>query len=439
MKIRVVKALICLVVLLSAYGCSEQRVQEKISIPPGSLVITNGTIIDGTGASPIQDGIIVIQDDQIKFIGQNQEFSIPPEAEVVDALGGTIMPGIIDAHVHSTSDPAVRRDFLTAGVTAVCDLGSPLVDMRQFEQETFGQDLVARGLKAGPILTAPGGLPDAVLHANLNYEVASPDEAREAVEKLLDWGADFLKVYLHQENEGFVYPMLREDELSAIVEEAHERETLVRTHVTYISLLDMAISTGVDVIDHIPIHAPQSGPDRLDEAKLIGLLESEDPVQVFFEDLFPRYEAQLEKMADAGIVMVPTLDRPFGKLFQAPNPSQEEKITLDIILAIVQRFYDFGGIVGLGTDFNIGTNMNAGMPIGEMEMLHAAGLTRLEVIEAATRHSAYACGHEDQLGTIEPGKVADVITVDGDPLEDLQVMSRVILVIKGGKIAHSDR
>ena len=96
MKIRVVKALICLVVLLSAYGCSEQRVQEKISIPPGSLVITNGTIIDGTGASPIQDGIIVIQDDQIKFIGQNQEFSIPPEAEVVDALGqGIALPDSI--------------------------------------------------------------------------------------------------------------------------------------------------------------------------------------------------------------------------------------------------------------------------------------------------------------------------------------------------------
>jgi imidazolonepropionase-like amidohydrolase len=155
--------------------------------------------------------------------------------------------------------------------------------------------------------------------------------------------------------------------------------------------------------------------------------------------MFPQYNNQLEVMADEGIVMVPTLDRVFGSQFRAQNSTPEEKITLDVILGIVRRFHEYGGIIAMGTDFNTGVNMNAGIPIDEMEMLHAAGLTRLEVIEAATRHAAYVCGHGDELGTLEPGKVADVIVLDGNPLEDFQAMSNVVLVIKGGDIAHSGK
>ena len=92
-----------------------------------------------------------------------------------------------------------------------------------------------------------------------------------------------------------------------------------------------------------------------------------------------------------------------------------------------------GGFVGLSTDWAAGT----GMPLGEMEMLLAAGLTPLEVIEAGTRHAARACGQGGELGTLEPGMLADVIVVDGDPLADLQALSQVVLVIKNGEVAFT--
>lgn len=121
-----------------------------------------------------------------------------------------------------------------------------------------GQGDVARGFRAGPILTAPGGLPGAVIQGNLNYEVATTGEARTAVVDLSERGADVIKVYLQDESGGASYPMLGEDELAAIVEEAHGLGLLVRAHVTYAFLLDNAIQAGVDTIEHVPVNATQS-------------------------------------------------------------------------------------------------------------------------------------------------------------------------------------
>lgn len=106
---------------------------------------------------------------------------------------------------------------------------------------------------------------------------------------------------------------------------------------------------------------------------------------------------------------------------------------------IVRQFYDLGGRVALGTDFNLGIGMDHGMPVGEMELLLAAGLAPAEVIQTATRYAAYACGQGEQLGTLKPRKLADVIVVDGDPLADIGAMSEVTAVIKDGQIAEPPR
>jgi imidazolonepropionase-like amidohydrolase len=374
--------------------------------------------VDGCGSEPIRDGIVVIVDDRITFVGSASDFSDRTHAQVIDALGGTILPGIIDAHVHGASDSAIRREFLINGVTAVCDLGSPLEGMPQFDEGYLGQDPVARGFHAGPIITAPAGLPDAVLHEDLNYEVGTPHEARAAVVDLYSRGADVIKVYLQREVGGVAYPMLGEEELTAIVEEAHALGLLVRAHVTYISLLDMAIQAGVDTIEHEPVNATQSGSQSISESQWQAI-----------------YEALLERMVEARIVMIPTLDRPIGDLYRASNPAIEQEAAIEIILGIVRGFHESGGVVGLGTDWNIGIGVEAGIPLGEMEMLSAAGLAPMDVIEAGTRHSAYVSGHGGELGTLEPGMLADVIVVDGDPLEDLQAMNQVVLVVKSGAIA----
>jgi len=306
--------------------------------------------------------------------------------------------------------------------------------MPQFDKGYLDQDPVARGFAAGPIITAPGGLPDAVLHKNLNYEVGSPNEARAAVAALHDRGADVIKVYLQGEDNGAAYPMVSEEELAAIVEEAHALGLLVRAHVAHASLLGMAVRAGVDTIEHVPVDLTQSEYQSLSESRWQGFLESHDPLQVFFAELYPQYETQLEMMAQAGIVMVPTLDS-YEDLYRTTNPTRQEEVAIAVILGIVRRFHELGGVVGLGTDYPTAIGVEAGMSVREMELLLAAGLTPMEVIEASTRHSASVCGHGGELGTLEPGRLADVIVVDGDPLKDLQAMNQVVLVIKNGEIA----
>jgi imidazolonepropionase-like amidohydrolase len=426
--------LVLLSVLLVVTACGGHISPEATPTDSIKTIITHGTVVDGRGSEPIRDGIVVIVKDRITFVGRAVDYPDRAQAQVIDAHGGTILPGIIDAHVHGASDPAIRRKFLISGVTAVCDLGFPLDNMHQFNVDYLGQDPVARGFRAGPIITAPGGLPDAVLHEGINYEVATPDEARKAVVDLYNRGSDVIKVYLQQENNGVIFPMLSDEELDAIVEEAHAHGLLVHAHVTHASLLGMAVRAGVDVIEHVPMNITESEYKNISESQWQGFLESHDPLQVFFSELYPQYETQLEVMVKAGIVMVPTLDS-YWDLYRASNPTRQEDVAMVILMGIVRRFHELGGDVGLGSDWIINTGAEAGMPAEEMEMLQAAGLTPMEVLEAGTRQSAYICGHGDELGILQSGRLADVIVVDGDPLEDLKAMSQVVLVIKDGEIA----
>ena len=169
-----------LLLALGATACGRQASPADGPAGPNEIIITNGTVLDGRGSEPLPDGVVVITGDRITFVGRAVDYPVPSDAQVIDARGGTILPGIVDAHVHSASDPAVRREFLMDGVTTVCDLGSPLEDMAGFSEDRADRAPAARGLKAGPILTAPGGLPGAVLDRALNYEVGTPEEARTA-------------------------------------------------------------------------------------------------------------------------------------------------------------------------------------------------------------------------------------------------------------------
>jgi imidazolonepropionase-like amidohydrolase len=272
---------------------------------------------------------------------------------------------------------------------------------------------------------------------SLNYEVASPEQGRAAVETLHQLGVDQIKVYLQNESNSVAYPMIDEPTLAAIVDEAHARGLFVRAHVTYSSLLGMAVTAGVDTVEHVAVNQTRAEEEAGDPDFMLQLMESSDPVELLFSDGSPEYAAQIREMVDSGIIMVPTLERPYGSFHRSSTLEPVERLILDIILGIVGEFNQMGGEVGLGTDFNIGTVIPAGMPLGEMEMLLAAGLTPMEIIEAGTRIAAAACGQGESLGTLEPGKLADVIVVDGDPLEDLAVMEDVVLVILGGEIGFS--
>lgn len=150
-----------LATLLALFVACRPVVREELQSV--SLVVTNGIVVDGTGTGPIADGLVAIQGNRIVAVGQSTDFKIPDEAVVIDAAGGTILPGVINSHTHRVRSAETRRGlFLLEGVTSICDLGVPLFLMQPFEQEESQSGQAAHGFKAGPIVTAPGGYPGPV-------------------------------------------------------------------------------------------------------------------------------------------------------------------------------------------------------------------------------------------------------------------------------------
>jgi imidazolonepropionase-like amidohydrolase len=431
MRHRIVCLFVLLAMLLAAVACRSPNAPAEAAGPPGErpLVIRNGTVIDGTGAEPIPDGIVIIEGERIVAVGPEADIAVPSAAQVIDAEGGTILPGMIDSHVHTAWSPEVRRRFLEVGVTTVCDLGSPIEHMDDFEEDTWNGEPVARGFRAGPIVTAPGGLPDAVLRADLNYEVGMPEEARRGVIDLVGRGADAIKVYLQETVGDQLYPMLSEAVLKAVVDEAHARGVLVRAHVTDLPLVPMALDAGVDVVEHVP------KPDLSEEGLVRELQGSDDPAADLFNLIVvAEYDSLLPRLAQQGVVMVPTLAIAWGRWYGSQEATPGQRVLADGALEIVRRFHSAGGVIALGTDYN--ENFRPDMVLRETQLLHAAGLTPMEVIEAATKHAARVCGHGEDLGTLEVGKLADILIVDGDPVADLGALEGVVIVVKGGVVAY---
>ena len=418
-----------LLVTMAVVAC----VSNGARIPANALVVRNGNVIDGTGAPPIVDGVVVVDGERILTVGEAGAFEIPEDVSVVDAGGGTILPGIINSHTHSTQNPAVRRAFLTDGVTTVCNLGTTLERLPLFDSASVAEGPAARGYWAGPIITAPGGYPGPVYGFEFTYQVGSPAEARAAVADLLDRGADVIKIALAPGNPRDPWPMLDLARVQAIVEEAHARGVLVRAHVFEPFIVeDIVLPTGVDVIEHEPM--PILTPDE--ERRV---LESNDPSTELYDVVAPAYVRMLERLVEHGTVIVPTLDGGIGPLLTKPDRSPLEQTVLDLHLEAMRRFHALGGVVALGNDFGGVGRVAQGMPLVEMRMLHAAGLTPMDVLEASTRHAATVCGHGADLGTLEPGKLADIVVVAGDPLTDLGAMDSVTAVIKGGTLAYRSR
>jgi len=398
-------------------------------VPADALVLTNGTVILGTGAPPIPDGIVVIQQERVLAAGRAADYAVPAGTKVVDAKHGTILPGIINAHVHGVSNAAIRRVyFLLKGVTSVCDMGSRLNEMPQFEQDHVSGP-AARGFRSGPIVTAPGGYPDVVFHASLNYEVTGPDEAQAAVADLVNRGADAIKIALEPGSAQEPWPMLNLQEVEAIVQAAHERGRLVRAHVGRTDgtkVLDIVVESGVDVIEHVPIPVFSA----MDAYNLI-----KDKAHFALD---PAYEARLTRLVARQVVMVPTLDAHTLWCESAELTSEQKQACFEFYGEPVRQFHTLGGVVALGNDYGADDAIEKGMPLREMRLLLAAGLTPMQVIEAGTRHAAQVCGHGKELGTLEAGKLADIIVVHGDPLADIEVMKQVSVVIKGGQIAFAE-
>lgn len=407
------------------------------------IAIRGGKLIDGTGAVPVDDAVILIEGKKVAGVGRRQEIEIPPEAQVLDASGKTVMPGLIDAHVHImmtefdiqrrlttplslTFYEAIQnmRATLEAGVTTVRDAGGADLGVKL---------AVERGLIAGPrlvisvgALSQTGGHGDDYMPVGVEIPIYypgqprlicdGPDEARKATRLAIRAGADVIKI---MSSGGVLSPTTEPDlaqfsmdELHAIVKEAHAANRRVMSHAQSKAGILNALRAGVESIEH-------------------GIYVDQECIEI---------------MLAQESYLVPTLYAPVAVLEAAERtgrmPEYALRKTKQVLRAHrenVARAAEAGVQIVMGTDSGVGDHGNNAR---ELTLLTEIGLSPMQAIVAATQTAAACLAMEDKIGTLETGKLADALIVDGDPLSDITVLekkSRIQIVIKEGQIVLDRR
>ncbi len=378
--------LLCVWLILST-GCSSGSYALEDS-GVQRIAVIGGTLIDGHGGEPITNAVILINGERIEKVGIAGDFEIPAGTTILDVNGSTILPGFINAHVHNAFSEANLKAWAAGGVTTVRDesLGSkPIAENMAWRESIKNDPTYARLISAGQMISVPGG------YGSLT--VTSPEKARQAVLDELDLGVDQIKVALEDGYAGESgLAKLTPEELAVIVETAHQAGTRVSGHITESAYIAAMLDAGVDDIAHSSY------------------------------DLIP-YDI-LQRMVDEDVIMIPTFTvfRNYGG-------------ELSGCILNLKNFVKAGGMVALGNDFGGGPgDFELGIPMFEIEMMALADMTPMQIIQAATYNAAITVGQEAQIGTLENGKIADILVVEGDPLADLQVLTNIRLVIHNGTI-----
>ncbi len=397
---------------------------------PADLVVSNVRILNVDGTT-IDGGSIVVRDGLLEAVGSGD--STPPALQLVDGDGLTALPGLIDTHRHllamsgAKSEAELRsfidtrltrtlEDLLAAGFTTLMSPGDGLPEIREIKDRLASGDLRGpRLLIAGPVFTAPEDHPAAGPVCNLEpfcrervaAEVDDPEKARARVRDVVEQGVDFIKVVIDPVE---IVPGVFIDDavFEAIADEAEGLGVPVVVHVSRVEDALRAIGMGADKL----VHTPNEG--SAEDMGLTDLLLRED-VDVTTTAAWTS-KAVFEALGDA-------------------EWSVEELHRQ--VLANIRHFQDHGVVVAFGTD-------NPPPPFGPTEFMIevqelATVLSPREVLHSMTLGAARYLEIDHLVGSLEAGKVADVVLVEGDPLQDVEALERVAVVVARGEVVFDDR
>jgi imidazolonepropionase-like amidohydrolase len=406
------------------------------------LAVRAGKLIDGSGAEPRLDAVILIDGERIKEVGEAKEITIPPTAEVLDATSMTVIPGMIDCHVHVHGKGGPSKDHAADQIThsrAYLTLRSYRNCMRDLEmgfttirnghspgyQDVAVRDAVNDGLIQGPRvlacgqgLTVTGGHMDKgtwaqeVTQWGRTGVCDGPWDCRRAAREQFKRGADLIKINAaggsYEDLSVMGIQQMTYEEMAAICEEAHWAGKKVMAHAHGGPGITDAIRAGLDSVEH-------------------GVCLSKE---------------QAEMMAEHGVFHVPTLSTHTRGVELGPEDAGCEGAVWDWLVHVAEesmwRALDYAKEAGVG--IVVGTDAGFWMYHGEnakeLEELVRGGFTPMEAIVAATKTGAECLGLEDDIGTVEVGKYADLVVVNGDPLADVGILQdeeKIVQVLKGGK------
>jgi len=413
------------------------------------LALVGGMLIDGYDVPPVHHAVVLIEGNKIVQVGPAAEVAIPPDAEVIDTSGRVMMPGLIDLHVHliilghgdyDRWDPWIAKNnlvervseisakqLLMAGVTSAADLGGTLKESLSVRDRIKKGEIPGpRMWMAGPWITRSLGdyspaLDDQIL-------VDTPAQAAAAVDRLAAAGVDVIKAYVE----------LGPAHYKAIADAAHKHGLRVHAHVYDPVNVRDALEAGIDVLTHVG----SAGMPTYDPALVKAIAVKGTPVVVTAAHrafLFPATVDFPERLQD------PQLKEDFGpqiweevqnslKGFQRLSYFSTTDQEIRFSRASLGQWIESNATMGMGTDSGTPMNFHTEALWREMKAHVDVGMSPQRAISAATRVNAEILGKGKELGTIEPGKLADVIVVRGNPLFDITALANVEVVVKDGTV-----
>lgn len=448
------RILTMLITGLFLLGAGVQGTLAQDAGPDATLALVGGRLIDGYGGPPVENSVILVSGNRIAAVGSVDTLPVPDGVQVVDTNGMTVMPGLIDLHVHfdilghadygywfPAYEPEMRQRImplaaeimLDAGVTSVRDLGADFDTILWLrEQVNSGAIPGPRTFIAGPFLrkTATSYVSDDYVDT---WVVEGPDDARAKVRRLVnEFNVDVIKT----QDEA-----LSREELAAIYDEAHSLDRRVASHIFTIKGIRTALQAGLgpwDTIEHI----------------------GEGPAPAYADDI-------VQMIMEQGVAMAPTIIAidAFHQMTEFPelldHPDWRDSLPAELwedIHASYENFtshplyyrslyhrearfsklrqlYEAGARFVMASDSGTRGNPHHMAAWREMMLLHEMGMPPMEVIMASTRFGATVLGRDD-LGTIREGNLADIIVVDGDPLSNMRAMRHVRHVIQDGSLVR---
>ncbi|MEP6731373.1 MAG: amidohydrolase family protein [bacterium] len=405
----------------------------------GTVVLRAARLIDGTGGAVVQNGVVVVTDDKIVAVGKEGSVTVPAEARVIDLGDATLMPGFIDAHTHiigrglsdPKSDDANVRDYdsygailgvenarktLMAGFTTIRVLGSPNFDDMALRQAITNKMAVGpRMQNAGHSFGITGGHCDengykpGLMDADYRTGVADgAEEGRKAVRYQVKYGADVIKICatggVLSEGDAIGATQYTLEEMKAIVDEAKKLDRKVAAHAHGTEGIKLATEAGVASIEH----------------------------GSFLDD------AGAKLMVQHGTYLVPTISA--GEFVEKAAKSgrltglrAEKALAAALAMRNSVRLAVRNGVpIALGTDAGVGEHGSNGHEF--TLMVNWGGMTPMQSIMAGTLNAAKLLGWDKNIGTLAPGKWADVVAVPGDPTKDITTMEKPSFVMKGGVV-----
>lgn len=428
-----------------------QKNKENSTASNDTLLFENVRLIDGNGGNPVENTKVLIKDGKIVQIGNNIS---DKEARTIDLKGKTIIPALISAHSHvgtlkgTTTKPenyteenivSQLKKYQDYGVLNVMSMGTDrpfLFESGLRDRSAKGEIDGARIHSAGYGFGAPNGAPPLDFAMDKVYRPTSVKEIPAELDSLKKINAELVKIWVDDFNGKFKAKVSPEI-YKAIISEAHKRNMRVAAHVYYLSDLKKLLADGIDVIGH-SIRSEVIDDATLAQMKAknviyIPTLSLDEYAFVYAKKPEWINDEFFKKSLEPGVYEMITSEKYQNDLKNAPNFKLNMK-AFEVAKQNLKKVYDAGILVSMGTD-------SGAMPLRaqgfsehlELQLMTEAGLTPLQALTVATKNSAKALKIDKGFGTIEAGKTADFIIVDGNPAKNIQDTRKIFSIYKAGK------